>query len=237
MLRSFTRGLAGLLLASGLLLALSAGAVPVTYIGGGTVTITVSSGATTHATVPGVPLDGAPTNFITFDAANPSIDDLLLSISGVGPIALTVPYATYTSATVHSAVVTPGTGYTGGATFGGSFPPIDFYTYNVGPLDVSGTFSATGPFPTPPIVNAPLGFSPPSLSGSLFVNTVSGSLSLLGVTIGVIPAPVNSGLDDLVIKGDFFFSGVVPEPGTAILLGAGLLGLLGFGRRAAGKRS
>jgi hypothetical protein len=40
----------------------------------------------------------------------------------------------------------------------------------------------------------------------------------------------------LVITGDFLFRGVVPEPGTAILTGAGLLALVAWGRRAAARR-
>jgi hypothetical protein len=35
----------------------------------------------------------------------------------------------------------------------------------------------------------------------------------------------------LVIKGDFFFQGVIPEPATALLLGGGMIGLLAAGRR------
>ena len=39
----------------------------------------------------------------------------------------------------------------------------------------------------------------------------------------------------LVVKGDFVFRGVVPEPGTAILFGASLLGLVAAGRRASAR--
>jgi len=238
MLRSFTRGLSGLVLASGLFLALGAAAVPITYVGGGTVTLSVTSGTTTHLVAPGVPLDGSPTNFIEFDSAVPEISDLLLSISAVGPLLLTTPYAGYDTVTVHSAAVTPGAGYTGGAAFIAPGPPFDTYSYNIGPLNVGGSFSASASGGAPPaaIVNMPFGFVNPSLSGSLFINAVSGDLALIGVTIGVIPAPINSGLPDLTIKGDFFFTGVVPEPSTALLMGAGLLGLVGFGRRISQRR-
>ena len=73
-------------------------------------------------------------------------------------------------------------------------------------------------------------FPNPVANGTLLVNTVTGNISLLGVTIGVVP-PSGGELYPLVIKGDFFFRGLVPEPGTALLVGGGIVGLLAAGRR------
>ena len=86
-----------------------------------------------------------------------------------------------------------------------------------------------GGHPNPAI--APFNIPNPSASGTLLVNTVTGNISLLGVTIGVVPASGSEPFP-LVIKGDFFFRGVVPEPSTAILFGIGVVGLLAVGRRA-----
>lgn len=211
-----------------------ASAVPVTYTAdGGSVVITATAGATNLLTTTPIPLD--PGNFVTFDEDVPEISDLLLSITSTGFFPLSAPYAGYTNVAVDMASVVPAAGYDGsGLNLVLPGPTFDNYSYSVGPLNIFGTwsaFNASGPPPPALVGNAFPPIIGGNLVGTLFVNTVTGNLALFGVTLGTIPAPVNSGLPPLVIKGDFFFRGAVPEPATFALLGMGLLGLLAVSRR------
>lgn len=205
-------------------------AVPVVYFfNNGSVTVSVTTGATSLLVVPGVPLDG---DHVTFDDAIPELTDIQLEVNAAGPFTLSQPYAGYDTVSVASVVLSPAAGYTGPATLQLGGPPVDNYSYTGGPLKVTGVLTAfdstLAAIPNPLVVafNIPN----PATNGTLLVNTVSGDISLTGVTIAVVPATGGEPFP-LVIKGDFFFGGVVPEPGTAILLGAGVVGLLAVGRR------
>jgi hypothetical protein len=135
---------------------------------------------------------------------------------------------------VHSTTVNTATGYDGtNVTLQLAGPPVDNYAYSIGPLKATGLFSASNSAGPPP---APISFAPfnlllPTASGTLFVNTTTGTLSMLGVTIGVVPGNTALNVPALVIKGDFELTAAIPEPGTAALLGVGLVGLLAAGRR------
>lgn len=66
--------------------------------------------------------------------------------------------------------------------------------------------------------------------GSLFISGTQLELAVFGVTLATFESLVNPG-QFVDIKADFTFFGVVPEPGTALLMGLGLAGLSAVGRR------
>lgn len=211
---------------------LAAVAVPITYTtSGGSVTITAFAGLTQIANVT-VGFSGSGS--VTFDEAVPEITSISFSLAAIGPITLNAPYAGFDTVSVPVTSVTTAAGYVGtGVSLVLPGPPLDNYTYTIGPLKATGLFSASnsaGP-PPAPIVNAPFNLILNTASGTLFVNTTTGFLQMLGVTIGVVSGNAALGIPDLTIKGDFTLSAAIPEPTTAALLGLGLLGLLAVGRR------
>ena len=99
-------------------------------------------------------------------------------------------------------------------------------------MNVAGQFDAVNVNPINSLNNMPFGFINPSASGSIFVDPVNGALFLDGITLGQLDPDGPGGQPPLVLKGDFVFEGIVPEPGTALLLGAGIVGLAGLRRRS-----
>lgn len=214
-----------LLLAATTLFAASAQALPIAYLfTGGSVTIT--------ATVGGNPVAGPATIGLTgtvvrIDEGALVLNRIELATGSSGSIAIAPPYLGFTSINIDFANLLA---LNGTLSLFDPGPP-NGYNYSINNVAVSGQFDATNVIPMNSINNAPFGFVNPAASGTLYVDT-NVALVLDGITIGSIDPDGPGGFDPLVLKGDFIFEGVVPEPGTAMLLALGLAGFAARGRRS-----
>lgn len=213
-------------IAAVLCLATSAQAVPVTYyFTSGSATITAEVLSTVVAGPVNVALTGVS---VTVDEGALTLNSISFSTGASGSVTISPAYAGYTSINIDFATVT--------AT-GGTLTPVDpgppaEYGYSISSVAVSGQFDASGV--APPLVDQPFGFVNPTASGTIFIDPFAGQLSMDGITLGVIDADGPGGpIPPMTIKGDFVFEGVVPEPGTALLLLTGIFGLGVAGRRRA----
>lgn len=204
-----------------LLLSWTAKATPVTYsFSSGSAKITATAGATTVVDTT-IVLDGL---FVTFDAAIPSVIDFSFTAPQSAPISMLTTYGGFDTFVVESASINPGIGY---SNFLVTPTGVDTWDFLVGPVDVAGVYSAshTSGIP-PPVTDLAAPFEGMSfLNGSINTNTLV--FELLGITLTKFNGGDFGEIDDLIVKADITWTGsmVVPEPGTATLLGAGLMGL------------
>jgi len=206
----------------------SANASPVTYFfssGHATVTATTDPGGVSVMGATSLALDGV---FVEFDDGTIGLVDFSLTVPNSGLISLDSAYGGYDQIVIESADLSPGTGY---STLFGQLVGPGQYTFVAGPIDINGTYSAYDSTNTnPPVMGMNVPFTDTSLiSGSVDTNLVT--LELTGITLAKLPGVAFGETDDLEIKADIVFTGVVPEPGTAGLLGIGLL-TMGCWRRA-----
>jgi hypothetical protein len=200
----------------------SAEATPITYyFAGGQVTITATVSGNPVITPQNVALNGIS---VTVDESAGTLDSISLSTSSSGSVTISPAYNGYDTINIDFAMASA----TGGSISLVDPGPPKEYGFTIGPVNVTGQFDATGT--SPPISNQPFGFVNPTASGSIFIDPVNGKLVLSGITLGEIQP--TGAPDPLVIKGDFVFLGLVPEPSTALLVGAGLVALGARGRRA-----
>ena len=207
----------------------TASATPVTYFfasGSVTVTATVSGDLVAGPTT--VALSGVS---VTVDEASLTLNSISLSMGSSGSVAISPAYNGFTSINVDFASLSA-TGGTLTLVDGG--PPAE-YAYFISPVTVSGQFDAVNVIPANSLVDSPFGFVNPSASGTVFIDDGNGTLDLDGITLGTLDPDGEGGEDPLVLKGDFFFSGQVPEPGAGLLLGMGAsAALVLVGRRRHG---
>lgn len=90
---------------------------------------------------------------------------------------------------------------------------------------MSGTITGIGGPPLATFVSS----TTSDAVGSVGISGDTLTLGLFGVNLAQFQSLTNPS-DIIEVKADFSFTGVVPEPGTAVLLGLGLLGLSARGR-------
>ena len=178
-----------------------------------------------------VPLDGV---FVTFDDTAVDVVDFSITIPQTGLLSMLPPgYDGFDQFVIESASLAPAPTFT--TLFGQDLGGGQF-AFLAGPVDIDGFYSASDSTSTQgPVSNLSAPFTDMSnINGSINIGT--GQFSLIGVTLTTLLGTSFAGeTDNLQVKGDIFFTGVIPEPSTGLLLGLGLTGLAGW-RRVARRR-
>jgi hypothetical protein len=199
----------------------SAQATPATYqFTSGTVQLRAVNTVTGQSvlagpTVVSVPLGGT---FVEYDSMTGMLSDLQMIPAGDFDLDLDPVQAVLSSITVSNAMLINAPGATALVSGGGSFN-IDTEMS----ADVSGVFPDTTPFPSTLFTS-----STSQATGTLILDGGSLQLGIFGVNIATFGTASNPQSQDIQVKADFLFlSTVVPEPGTALLLGLGIATLAG----------
>ncbi len=207
-----------------------ASAAPILYsVTGGSVQITVMVGASIvgQTTSPG--LSGT----LTLDDVAHSLDSLDLSLDPNIGLTLSAPYGGYNLITIESASLTGDVGF---APLGTPVVNPSSYSAAAGPLTVNGFWSATDSGGiNPPAPSTAIAYAVPVVTA--VVNT-SPFVSISGVTINSLSGVTFGEASDLTVLASFVVTSVtvIPEPGTALLAGFGLV-LMAASRRHARSRA
>ena len=215
-----------------MLSATGAAAAPTTYLfTSGSVELRVTDNSTGLSVLTGassvtLPLIGSQVVFDPTSGVNGTLIDLL--INPVSPFVLNLDpsVAGFQSISVANASLVNAPGTTADRTLSNSFQ-IDTVTSG----NVTGTFpdlTTLGPIPFTNNTGAS------QMTGSLGISGDTLNLGIFGINLATFDSIQNPGGGDITVKADFtFISTVIPEPGTALLLGLGLAGLgtAGRGRR------
>lgn len=211
--------------------AISASAIPVTYnFSLGQVTLTASVAGNPVAGPVTVNLTGTK---VVVDEGALSLTNITFAIGSTPNIPISPSYLGFNNIHIDFATLTANAG---SLVLNDPGPPKE-YGYTIASVVVSGQFDATNIVPSSSINNAPFSFTNGVTTGTIFVDPVLGQLDLDGITLAQLDPDGPGGNPPLVLKGDFSFSGLTPEPGTALLVGLGLVSLAGArGRRIGGVR-
>ncbi len=217
-MRGFIRAVA---VATTLFGAGASSATPVLYsFTSGSVTLTATVAGFGTIAVGTIPLTGTQ---VTFDTGPPAkLDSFLFTAGPAGPLPLAGIFSGV-SVTLASLSIAPGGSYTSSATGPSPFPGT--YNYTASDVDVTGVASLSGLVVTGPTA---FGTSNPFLAGQVVIGG-AGTLALNGITLGTLSIPAIPAIffpgATATLKADVLFTGIVPEPGTCLLLAAGLAGL------------
>jgi len=166
---------------------------------------------------------------IEFDPMTGQIFDFSLSIAPSGTLTVANPYGPYEEFSIDSAMVEADLTF---STLSSIPTGVDSWQILAGPLDITATYSATDLDGIAPNINMlPVPFVNPS---PLLSATVSGGMLIIemqGLTLTDVDGAVFGETDDLNVKADVFFTAVIPEPSTGLLM---MLGLVGFSLRRRG---
>jgi hypothetical protein len=204
----------------------SANAAPAIYAfdsGDAVLSVTLDDGLGTNALMGGgvvnVLLDGSQVIYDDLASANGTL--VSFAATAAGPINIDLddanPDISTDTVTITNAILSSALGATADLTGSGSFAiDTEMEAIIVGVLS-GGT--AFGPAPSMALTSGATGTLATTPGGQL-------NLGISGVNLATFEQFNDPGAPDIVVTANFTFVGtLVPEPGTALLLGLGLLGL------------